>query len=480
MKKFSYFLLIIILFFCSSIVFAEESLFNKTWTESYDTVRNNNVVSDVLEVEDGLLTIGTKNNIVFITLLTPDGILVKNVTISPEINGRGLRLFAVENGYIGFAATADGMYKILINSDYEVTRTELYNTDELFYYNKVYAVKIDKELYFFTGYTYDQYLIKYDFEDQYFSDVLYEDLSNKVTKVLDGYFNMMTYDYCKRLLIDDSYNTDNTTVIDPDDETTEDAYCSEFEATFDGGYIFSLYDSNKDVGKLVYYKDDEVWAKTVNDTVYVAGSQVNDNFVFSVVKKEGNNYVDYIEIIDDKGTVVESNAFGDFIITEVIPLNDDFIASGYKTYCKKSGKQPKTSIIKKSVRKFIDLSSHSGCDDTLYLALFEYNHLIETKTDGNGTITANKIRTSKGTEVEFTIEPKKGYVLGVVKVTDENGNVLTFTDYKFIMPDANVLIEATFEKEPLNPLTATGLSLGILAIAGASGYYAIKQRKKLK
>ena len=59
---------------------------------------------------------------------------------------------------------------------------------------------------------------------------------------------------------------------------------------------------------------------------------------------------------------------------------------------------------------------------------------------------------SGGEVIKFTVEPKEGYVLGSVKVTDEKGNVVTFTNYTFTMPSANVLIEATFVK--VNPKTA--------------------------
>ena len=69
---------------------------------------------------------------------------------------------------------------------------------------------------------------------------------------------------------------------------------------------------------------------------------------------------------------------------------------------------------------------------------------IETKTDGNGTVEADHVEAEGGTVIKFTVTPKEGYVLSVVKVTDANGNVVTFTDYTFTMPNANVLIEATF------------------------------------
>ncbi len=91
---------------------------------------------------------------------------------------------------------------------------------------------------------------------------------------------------------------------------------------------------------------------------------------------------------------------------------------------------------------------------------------IETKTDGNGTVEADHVEAENGTEVKFTVTPKEGYVLGEVKVTDKNGNVVIFTDYTFTMPNADVIIEATFVPIPKedNPNTVDKISLLIITI----------------
>ena len=71
--------------------------------------------------------------------------------------------------------------------------------------------------------------------------------------------------------------------------------------------------------------------------------------------------------------------------------------------------------------------------------------------EGKGKIeVVNSAR--NGEEVTFKITPEEGYVLGVVKVTDANGNVLTFTSNTFTMPSSDVTIEATFIPE--NPETS--------------------------
>ncbi len=80
------------------------------------------------------------------------------------------------------------------------------------------------------------------------------------------------------------------------------------------------------------------------------------------------------------------------------------------------------------------------------------NYIIETKTDGNGEVTAEKVQAQGGEVIKFTVKPNEGYVLGSVKVTDSTGKVVVFKDYTFTMPNANVLIEATFVK--VNPKTA--------------------------
>ena len=90
---------------------------------------------------------------------------------------------------------------------------------------------------------------------------------------------------------------------------------------------------------------------------------------------------------------------------------------------------------------------------------YYFTYDISTKTDGNGTIKV--LSTAKSGEgVTFEITPKEGYVLGVVKVTDKDGNVLTFTDYKFTMPSSDVTIEATFLPE--NPETSDLITYIIL------------------
>ena len=70
----------------------------------------------------------------------------------------------------------------------------------------------------------------------------------------------------------------------------------------------------------------------------------------------------------------------------------------------------------------------------------------------NGSVSASRKNASKGTVVTVTVQPKAGYVLETLTVTDKNGNVLELTDkgngqYTFIMPGSKVEIAATFMED---------------------------------
>lgn len=78
-------------------------------------------------------------------------------------------------------------------------------------------------------------------------------------------------------------------------------------------------------------------------------------------------------------------------------------------------------------------------------------HRVSYKIAGEGTVKINKENAPEGDPIEFVAEPAEGYVLGEIRVTDANGKTITFTDNKFTMPDANVLIKVVFVK--VNPET---------------------------
>ena len=126
--------------------------------------------------------------------------------------------------------------------------------------------------------------------------------------------------------------------------------------------------------------------------------------------------------------------------------------------------------------------NHNGLHSigkSMIVEYYEAPFNIVTKTDGNGTVTATQKKADRGTAVEFEVKPNEGYVLGSVKVIDNDGNVIIFTDYKFTMPSADVIIEATFIKEEKNPETSDVLIVLFVLTAIISTGFLIKNKKKL-
>ena len=115
---------------------------------------------------------------------------------------------------------------------------------------------------------------------------------------------------------------------------------------------------------------------------------------------------------------------------------------------------------------------------TLLLHIFTKKLKIEYHISNNtaGLV----ILGTTGEEIEFSVEPKDGYVLKRVVVTTASGEVVEFKDYKFTMPSENVEIYAEFELLPSNPNTGLSNPLivfsGILAIA-LVGSLVVKKKK---
>ena len=74
-------------------------------------------------------------------------------------------------------------------------------------------------------------------------------------------------------------------------------------------------------------------------------------------------------------------------------------------------------------------------------------YTITVNDSENGSVSADKTAAAEGATVTLTATPDAGYELSNVTVTDENGNTVTVTeDNTFVMPAANVTVNATFTK----------------------------------
>ena len=118
----------------------------------------------------------------------------------------------------------------------------------------------------------------------------------------------------------------------------------------------------------------------------------------------------------------------------------------------------------------------AGIRPVVTIAADDLIYNIQTKTDGNGTIESTHVHAEKGEIIKFVITPNEGYVLSEVKVTDEKGNVITFTENTFTMPEANVTIEATFTVENSETSTSNIIIATILLIISCTIFYKFKKK----
>ena len=242
------------------------------------------------------------------------------------------------------------------------------------------------------------------------------------------------------------------------EEITEDEYYS-----IEDEYYAEYYNikpknviSDKEYEKFINYLESELG--NLNKRLFINYAIEYNNQYYTVIINEGNivSLVYADKELTDFGLVSLRN--DDFLTDELISRT--FLLSNNNGITLLSTIGDGCDVAN-TIDYYPAHQSSDGdtCGTNVIFQTYTPIYNIETKTDGNGTIKV--LSTAKSGEgVTFEITPKEGYVLGVVKVTDKDGNVLTFTDYKFTMPSSDVTIEATFLPE--NPETSDLITYIIL------------------
>lgn len=212
-----------------------------------------------------------------------------------------------------------------------------------------------------------------------------------------------------------------------------------------------------DIDAIIRIDEDNktLWEKEYPDYLFVYNPQVVNKYIVAVgVKKVEDDTQKEIIILDMNGNIVQTIVNDDpFIITGG---NYNFMVNNVDESSEYCPIAPPSSTEGEVIMK-----CYKHWQKVYYLPLN-----ISTKVEGKGKIeVVNSAR--NGEEVTFKITPEEGYVLGVVKVTDANGNVLTFTSNTFTMPSSDVTIEATFIPE--NPETSDIkiIVLSVILIVGS-------------
>lgn len=168
-----------------------------------------------------------------------------------------------------------------------------------------------------------------------------------------------------------------------------------------------------------------------------------------------------------------------FVVTNIKP-SGRCIREPESTPKLNSSNQLNTQKNSNSLYEAIIKADRTKDSDTCLLYKNESYYLqlnVETKVTGEGTVEVVE-ETKAGEEVSFKVQPKDGYKLEKVIVTDAEGKQVVFTDYKFTMPSNDVTIEAIFIVDNPNTVDVSLLSaiiLGFLSIL----YLCINKNNKL-
>lgn len=198
------------------------------------------------------------------------------------------------------------------------------------------------------------------------------------------------------------------------------------------------YVSKSQEPNMVYYDATYLGGDYIAVSGYVY-SGINNNPILRRQSDYPSRYISKIKVLNPSGEETEVHDINSEIQTE---YSDIISLNRYKD----------AVVAQATVIKDGELLAY-----TIKYHIEDYG--IEREVKGSGTVEVQK-RASKGEEVTFKATPTKGYVLGVIKITDTEGNNIEFADNKFIMPESDVIVYAEFIIE--NP--ETGIKIGIISI----------------
>ena len=238
-------------------------------------------------------------------------------------------------------------------------------------------------------------------------------------------------------------------------------------------------DGNKELLKelpIEYYEISEV--KFVDDYILVAAADNDDNVNILVYDLKGNllqtieSELGFINIVDTPNGFIVGEGYCRMESVSKVGVTSDKQGNIYNDKgCCMTALEP----LNRTQR-----GTGAGCE-VRHTAYYNLKKIDTVVTEGKGKVeVAGEQR--PGEPVTFVVTPDKGYTLGAVKVTDAQGNVITFTkdDLKgntFTMPTADVTIEVEFLVQ--NAATADIAIITVAIIAVISGAIVFINNKKI-
>ncbi len=197
---------------------------------------------------------------------------------------------------------------------------------------------------------------------------------------------------------------------------------------------------NKDYNKL--------WTKEYSEYSNIQEAQIIGNYIVGIANNREDNQ-EYLIIMDKNGTILNKAK----TINNVLMLKD--IGNG-----------------------FIVTNYISDENVTFNSELYKIMNTVTIKKNGKGHVEISGSGIA-GSTVKFKIIPDSGYTLSSIVISDNDNNKIKISNNSFIMPDSDVVIEATFVDGTINPETAD-LTIIILFVIATVALFATAYLNKEK
>ena len=246
-------------------------------------------------------------------------------------------------------------------------------------------------------------------------------------------------------------------------------WCYDNNSDYD---FYRIYDENLNLiynSKFLYYEKEVV--HVYNNKIYV----MKDLTKINIYDMEGN-LLESLNIYNDLNKV-----YPDFNLNlNYFSIEDDSIFVDYYLVNPR-GIDGVSGSRNTDVR---DNARSEIADSENIVFKFKISYEVKKIDSSNGSFTYDRIINEDGDEiVQLRIEPKDGYVVDEIIVTDVNGERIEVTDNKFYMPSSDVIVEVKYKGGEYLPIPDTGLGRNLtivlisLILIGL-GFYTINYVKR--
>lgn len=294
--------------------------------------------------------------------------------------------------------------------------------------------------------TYNFYVYQYDLDGKFIESFSYEYISEH--RFLDGEEVLSDEDYEKQLYFYDTDKKESLTFNYDSKEfefvdytvSNRESYSTILSPFCETGYLCDY----RKVGKF-YYIDKHKVTYTFGDVI-VKDEELKDLFQFK-------NYVTH------RDNLVSAN--DKYFVYTTGSQEEDSPSKIYNSSLNKLEEiDVKNTILSRIYNN--DLFVVVYKDGIIKMSRYDLAYDVMVGSSVNGTIGVNKTSNMAGEEVVISNVSSDGYKIKELNVVDSDGDEIKVVDNKFIMPESDVFISATYEID--NPNTSDFLVKSIFII----------------